>query len=323
MPFIWNKIISSGTRLSSEPLKEIKNNADIAANTIGIAPWSWTTNLTNLIATNRDSNILYTEMHNAIDYLYNNRTCTLFYSAVLNSNNSTQNTTFNGTVYGTNRVSENTTYCSSQNGAVNLANRLAENTTYCSSQNASVNSSNYTSQNTTYCGPNNSTVYSTNCSTVNSTVYSGNDYAANNNKTTNYTSQNTVQNSSQNITAYTSQNVTVNSTKNGSYSDSRLKILYGSIQNSINKIMNLNSYYYSGNDLGKSLGLIGDEIQIGLIAQEVKEVLPEVVIENFENKNYMALDYSKITVLLIEAIKEQQKQINELNNIVISLKERN
>jgi hypothetical protein len=48
----------------------------------------------------------------------------------------------------------------------------------------------------------------------------------------------------------------------------------------------------------------------GLIAQEVQEVLPEVVKEREDG--FLALDYSKMMGLMIEAIKEQQKQIDSL-----------
>lgn len=50
--------------------------------------------------------------------------------------------------------------------------------------------------------------------------------------------------------------------------------------------------------------------QIGLIAQDVENIIPELVETNSEG--YKSIDYSKISVLLIEAIKEQQKQIENL-----------
>jgi hypothetical protein len=51
---------------------------------------------------------------------------------------------------------------------------------------------------------------------------------------------------------------------------------------------------------------------IGLIAQEVEKVIPEIV--TVRNNGYMAVKYEKLVVVLIEAIKEQQNQISELKN---------
>ena len=49
---------------------------------------------------------------------------------------------------------------------------------------------------------------------------------------------------------------------------------------------------------------------VGVIAQEIEEVLPEVV--TTRDSGYKAVKYEKIVPLLIEAIKEQQVQIDEL-----------
>ena len=56
---------------------------------------------------------------------------------------------------------------------------------------------------------------------------------------------------------------------------------------------------------------------VGVIAQEIEEVLPEVV--TTRDNGYKAVKYEKIVPLLIEAIKEQQEQIDELRkgNFVI------
>ena len=51
---------------------------------------------------------------------------------------------------------------------------------------------------------------------------------------------------------------------------------------------------------------------VGVIAQEIEEVLPEVV--TTRDNGYKAVKYEKIVPLLIEAIKEQQEQIEELKN---------
>jgi hypothetical protein len=52
------------------------------------------------------------------------------------------------------------------------------------------------------------------------------------------------------------------------------------------------------------------ETEVGVIAQEVEKVLPEVVATR-EN-GYKAVRYEKLVALLIEAVKDQQKQIDEL-----------
>jgi len=57
--------------------------------------------------------------------------------------------------------------------------------------------------------------------------------------------------------------------------------------------------------------------QIGLIAQEVAEVLPELV--RTDQDGYKAVDYQKITAVLVEAIKDQQKQIEALKAAVLAL----
>ena len=51
-------------------------------------------------------------------------------------------------------------------------------------------------------------------------------------------------------------------------------------------------------------------MQMGLIAQEVEKVFPEVVLT--DNEGYKSIAYSKMVAVLIEAIKEQQEMIEEL-----------
>ena len=49
---------------------------------------------------------------------------------------------------------------------------------------------------------------------------------------------------------------------------------------------------------------------VGVIAQEVEAVLPEIVATN--NEGYKAVRYERLTALLIEAVKELRAEINEL-----------
>ena len=60
--------------------------------------------------------------------------------------------------------------------------------------------------------------------------------------------------------------------------------------------------------------------QIGVIAQDVEKVLPELISE--DDKGYKAVAYDKLSAVLIEAIKEQQKYIETLENKNKQLEER-
>ena len=58
--------------------------------------------------------------------------------------------------------------------------------------------------------------------------------------------------------------------------------------------------------------------ECGVIAQEVQEVLPEVVTAS--DNGHLAVAYGNISGLLIQAIKEQQEQIEELREEIRKLK---
>jgi hypothetical protein len=59
--------------------------------------------------------------------------------------------------------------------------------------------------------------------------------------------------------------------------------------------------------------------KIGLIAQEVKKIVPEVVTGD-ENKEMLGMNYSELVPVLINAIKEQQAQIEDLKKLMIEMK---
>jgi ABC-type Fe3+-citrate transport system substrate-binding protein len=54
---------------------------------------------------------------------------------------------------------------------------------------------------------------------------------------------------------------------------------------------------------------------MGMIAQEVQRVAPELVFQN-EKDGYYGINYGETTGLLVEAIKEQQKTIQEQTKVV-------
>ena len=96
------------------------------------------------------------------------------------------------------------------------------------------------------------------------------------------------------------------------YSDARLKDFLGTIPNALDKVLALNGYYFVENEEAKLLGYDNDRVQLGVSAQEVQAVLPEAVTGAPIGGDYLTVWYEKLVPVLIEAIKEQQKQIDEL-----------
>lgn len=93
-------------------------------------------------------------------------------------------------------------------------------------------------------------------------------------------------------------------------SDIKLKENFKEIKSGLKIVSALAGYYFNWNDLAKSEFNYTDEQQIGIIAQDAEKVLPEIVTTN--SKGYKAVDYSKLTPVLIEAVKEQQAKIDQL-----------
>ena len=102
------------------------------------------------------------------------------------------------------------------------------------------------------------------------------------------------------------------------YSDERLKDIKENIPNAIDKILSLNGFYYEPNEIAQKLGY-KKKLEIGLSAQEVERILPEIIKDAPIGHGYKTLDYGKLTPLLVEAIKEQQQQINELKTLINNL----
>ncbi len=107
-------------------------------------------------------------------------------------------------------------------------------------------------------------------------------------------------------------------------SDSRLKNFKGKIENALDKVDKLNGYYYEWNDVAKGIDAeaFQEGIAVGVNAQEVEEVMPEVVtqapivdIHNLDT-DYKTVYYDKLVPLLIESIKELKNRNERLELIV-------
>lgn len=98
-----------------------------------------------------------------------------------------------------------------------------------------------------------------------------------------------------------------------SSSDRQLKDNVTPIKNALEKVNKIGGYTFDWNDKQN----IYEGHDVGVIAQEIEKVLPEVV--TTRDTGYKAVKYEKIVPLLIEAIKEQQTQIEELKELINKL----
>ena len=101
-----------------------------------------------------------------------------------------------------------------------------------------------------------------------------------------------------NITAYYSSDIT-------------LKNNIRPIESAIFKVKQINGVRFDWNEKSSQIQQEQGH-DVGLIAQEVEKVLPEIVITR-EN-GIKAIQYEKVVPLLVEAIKEQQTLIEDLSN---------
>lgn len=120
-------------------------------------------------------------------------------------------------------------------------------------------------------------------------------------------------------------------------SDERLKNIEGPITDAVAKVMQLEGFYYTDNEIATSLGVEGGRRKLGLSAQKLQTIIPEVVGpapfdrdeitgESRTGQNYLTAQYDRVVPLLVNAIKEhentiqaQQTQIDELKALVQQL----
>ena len=82
------------------------------------------------------------------------------------------------------------------------------------------------------------------------------------------------------------------------------------MKNSLNQVMNMQgvTYHWKTDEFPEKHFL--NDLQIGFIAQEMEKIVPQVV--TTDNDGYKGIDYGRLTPLLVESIKEQQKMIGDL-----------
>jgi len=113
------------------------------------------------------------------------------------------------------------------------------------------------------------------------------------------------------------------------YSDKRLKTNIVPIPNALYKVSKISGVPYRSNEVAYKYGYVDPKLQVGVIAQEVEKVLPEIVVPapfdigqnedgteySLSGENYLTVRYDRLVPLLIEAIKELKTELDELKNI--------
>ncbi|NNL91321.1 MAG: hypothetical protein HKO66_03715 [Saprospiraceae bacterium] len=94
-------------------------------------------------------------------------------------------------------------------------------------------------------------------------------------------------------------------------SDIRYKKNIKEISNSLDKVLKLQGVTYEYNtDDHKRFDAEAGQTQIGFIAQDVQKVLPELVSSDGTEDAYLGIRYANMAAVLVEAMKEQQSQID-------------
>ena len=90
------------------------------------------------------------------------------------------------------------------------------------------------------------------------------------------------------------------------FSDRRLKTDIEPITNALPKVMRMQGVYYKRNDVDNA------KEQVGVIAQDMETIIPEVVLTADDEMQTKSVDYGKLCAVLIESIKELKAEIDEL-----------
>lgn len=97
------------------------------------------------------------------------------------------------------------------------------------------------------------------------------------------------------------------------FSDQRLKENIITIDNPMEKIMQMRGVYYNKKDDASKTR------NVGVIAQEIESILPEVIHTTIESEHYKTVAYGNMTALLVEGMKAQQSTIHSLQTTLSTL----
>jgi len=98
------------------------------------------------------------------------------------------------------------------------------------------------------------------------------------------------------------------------YSDDRLKTRLGNVENALDKVTTLDAFYYEANEVAQGLGYEPVR-EVGISAQQVQMVIPEVVAPAPIDEKYLTVRYERLVPLLIAAIKELKAEVEVLKGV--------
>tara|TARA_R110002020_G_scaffold377083_1_gene588161 strand:+ start:5115 stop:6128 length:1014 start_codon:yes stop_codon:yes gene_type:complete len=90
------------------------------------------------------------------------------------------------------------------------------------------------------------------------------------------------------------------------FSDKRLKTDIEPISNALEKVMRMQGVYYKRNDVENA------KTQVGVLAQDMETIVPEVVLTAEDEMQTKSVDYGKLTAVLMEAVKELSNEVKHL-----------
>lgn len=99
-------------------------------------------------------------------------------------------------------------------------------------------------------------------------------------------------------------------------SDKRLKQNIKPIEDALNKIDQINGYTFEWNlEKCSEVGFEPSrEVEHGVLAQEIQEIMPDLIADSAFDPEYKTVRYDRLTALLISAVKELKKEIEDLKS---------
>jgi hypothetical protein len=110
------------------------------------------------------------------------------------------------------------------------------------------------------------------------------------------------------------------------YSDNRFKKDIKVIDNALDKVLSLTGVYFTQNKYAEKFGYNDYTRHVGVIAQQVQTFIPEIVkpapfdVDEHGNSvtglNFITVQYERLVPVVVQAIKEQQEELQVLLNIL-------